>query len=113
MNMVEGILIRSNGLMFAEFGEFRLRVADETVWVRLVLFKYEGKKLVIGLCFESMEDVSLVFEAFEDRRIWVLVELREVLGSQVAIHFTIDAPTVLIEDTKELAYDLGAEALED
>jgi multiple sugar transport system ATP-binding protein len=113
MNMVEGTLVRSNGSMFAEFGEFRLRVADETVRARPALSKYEGKKLVIGLRPESMEDASLVPEAPEDRRIGALVELREALGSQVAIHFTIDAPTVLTEDTKELAHDLGAEALED
>jgi multiple sugar transport system ATP-binding protein len=113
MNVVEGSLVRSNGAMYAEFGALRLKVDDEVIQARPALSKFEGKKLVIGLRPESMEDASLVPGAPEDRRIQALVDLREALGSQVAIHFTIDAPVVVTEDTKELAHDLGAEALEE
>src|SRR5205814_5735804 len=100
MNMVEASLVRSNGATFAEFGGLRLRVDDEAIQARPALPGFEGKRLVIGLRPESMEDASLVPGAPEDRRIQALVELREALGSQVAVHFTIDAPTVLTEDTK-------------
>jgi multiple sugar transport system ATP-binding protein len=60
-----------------------------------------------------MEDASLVQGAPEDRRISSTVDLREALGSEVLVHFTLDAPIVLTEDTRELAVDVGAEALED
>jgi multiple sugar transport system ATP-binding protein len=40
------------------------------------------------------------------------VELREALGSDVVVHFKVKAPIVVTEDVKELAHDVGAEALE-
>jgi multiple sugar transport system ATP-binding protein len=113
MNMVEGTLARLDGAMFVEFGGFRLRVDDEAIRARPALSKFELKNLVVGLRPESMEDASLVPGAPEDRRIQALVDLREALGSQIVIHFTLDAPVVLTEDTKELAHDASGGAFED
>jgi multiple sugar transport system ATP-binding protein len=112
MNMVEGTLARLDGAMFVEFGGFRLRVDDEAIRARPALSKFELKNLVVGLRPESMEDASLVPGAPEDRRIQAVVDLREALGSQIVIHFTLDAPMVLTEDTKELAHDASGGALE-
>jgi len=113
MNMVEGSLARSDGAMLVEFGGFQLRVDDQALRARPALSRFEGKRVVVGLRPESMEDASLVPGAPADRRIQALVDLREALGSQIVIHFTVDAPLVLTEDTKELAHDVGAELLED
>jgi multiple sugar transport system ATP-binding protein len=112
MNLVEGSLSSSDGATFVEFGGFRLRVDDQAVRARPALAKFDGKKVVLGLRPESMEDVSLVSDAPQDRRISATVDLREALGSQIVIHFTLNAPIVLTEDTRELAHDVGAEALE-
>jgi multiple sugar transport system ATP-binding protein len=40
------------------------------------------------------------------------VILREALGADVLVHFMIKAPAVLTEDARELAHDVGAEAVE-
>ena len=40
------------------------------------------------------------------------VDLREALGSDVVVHFTIAAPAAMTDDVKELAVDVGTEALE-
>jgi multiple sugar transport system ATP-binding protein len=113
MNMVKGTLAGSDGAMFVEFGESRLRVDDAARKARPALAHHEGKEVVVGLRPESMEDAALVPEAPADRRLQVTVDLIEALGSHIVIHFTIDAPIVLTEDTKELAHDVGAEALDD
>jgi multiple sugar transport system ATP-binding protein len=113
MNLVESTLSRSDGSMSVEFGGFRLRLDDSAVQARPALAKFEGKPVVLGLRPESMEDASLESDAPQDRRISARVDLREALGSQVVIHFMVDAPIVLTEDTRELAHDVGAEALED
>jgi multiple sugar transport system ATP-binding protein len=59
-----------------------------------------------------MEDASLVSDAPPERRITSIVELREALGSDVVVHFTIDAPQAMTDDVKELAVDAGTEVLE-
>jgi multiple sugar transport system ATP-binding protein len=113
MNMVEADLSRSDGAVYVAFGGFKLRVDDKEVQGRPALAKFEGRRVILGLRPESMEDASVEPGAPEDRRMSATVDLRESLGSQVVIHFTVDAPVVLTEDTKELAHDVGAEALED
>jgi multiple sugar transport system ATP-binding protein len=113
MNLVEAELSRADGGIFAEFGSVRLRVDDKLMQGRPALEGFLGKKLVLGIRPEDMEDASLVSEAPEDRRLPVTVDLREALGSEIVVHFSVDAPIVLTEDTKELAVDVGAEAVED
>ena len=51
-------------------------------------------------------------DAPADHRIRSSVFLREALGADVLVHFMIKAPAVLTEDAKELAHDVGAEAVE-
>jgi multiple sugar transport system ATP-binding protein len=112
MNMVEAELTRTNGGLVVEFGKVQLRVDDSILEDRLGLKRYEGKPVVVGIRPEDIEDASLAADAPDDRRLRATVDLREALGSEVLIHFTVDAPLVVTEDTKELAADTGAEALE-
>ena len=113
MNMVEAMLTSTDGGLYAEFGGLRLRVDDDVIGKRPDLLEYADKRVVLGIRPEDMEDASLLPEAPEDRRISAAVDLREALGSELLIHFTISAPIVLTEDTKELATDVGTEALDD
>ena len=102
----------SNGSVTVEFAGFRLKVAEEAAATRPALRKFDGKKVVLGIRPEDMEDASLAADAPQDRRISANVDLREALGSVILIHFTVNAPIVLTEDTKELASDVSTEALE-
>jgi multiple sugar transport system ATP-binding protein len=112
MNMVEATLTRSNGTSTIEFGGYRLGVPDDVLGTRPALKAYEGKPVVVGIRPEDMEDASLAPDAPADRRITSGVILREALGADVLVHFMIKAPVVITEDTKELAGDVGQEALE-
>jgi multiple sugar transport system ATP-binding protein len=59
-----------------------------------------------------MEDASLTSGTVEGRRIRADIELREALGSDVVVHFSVAAPVVVTEDVKELAADVGQEAVQ-
>jgi multiple sugar transport system ATP-binding protein len=112
MNMVEAELSRADGGLVAEFAGTRLRVDDAVLDDRPGLKRYEGKRVILGIRPEDMEDASLAADAPDDRRLSTTVDLREALGSEVLVHFTVNAPMVLTEDTKELAADTGTEVLE-
>jgi multiple sugar transport system ATP-binding protein len=112
MNMVEAELARVDGGLVVTFAGTRLRVDDQVLRERPGLKRYEGKRVVVGIRPEDMDDASTMSEVPEDGSIRATVDLREALGSEVLIHFTVDAPMVVTEDTKELAADTGAEALE-
>ena len=108
MNMVEATLERDGQAFHVRFGEVRLRVPDEIVSARPGLADFEGRQVVLGIRPESFEDTALDRDAPPDRRLRTTVELREALGSEVLVHFDLDAPPVLTDDTRELARDAGA-----
>jgi multiple sugar transport system ATP-binding protein len=102
MNMVEADLVREDGGLYTVFGSTRLRVADEVVSERPGIRAYEGHRVIAGIRPENMEDASIMPVIPVDRRIKVDIVLREALGSEVLVHFSVDAPPVLTEDTREL-----------
>ncbi len=102
MNMVEADLTRQDGGLFVTFGTTRLRVDDQMVIDRPGIRGYEGRRIIIGIRPENMEDAAIMPVIPQDRRMRVGVVLREALGSEVLVHFAVDAPPVLTEDTKEL-----------
>jgi multiple sugar transport system ATP-binding protein len=102
MNMVEADLDREDEGLFVRFGSTTLRVDDSAEVERPGLLAYEGRRVIVGIRPENMEDSSIMPEIPEDRRIKVDIVLREALGSEVLVHFSVDAPPVLTEDTREL-----------
>jgi multiple sugar transport system ATP-binding protein len=110
MNLVEAGLAATDGAMVVELGGFRLPVPDEVMVERPDLRAYAGRKVVLGIRPEDMEDAALVSDAPAERRISSTVELREALGSDVVVHFSLDTPPAVTEDVKELAADVDAAA---
>jgi len=112
MNMVEANLSMSDGSGVVEFGGYRLGVPQQVVSARPELKAFDRKPVIVGLRPEDLEDASLVPDAPADRRIRTTVILREALGADVVAHVKIQAPAVVTEDVKELAHDVGQEALQ-
>ncbi len=109
MNLVGADLRRSDGSLLAEFGEHRLRL-DESLLAELpALKRFEGKRVILGVRPEDLEDAALVAETPDDQRIGVVVDIREDTGSEILFHFGVGAPPVRGEDVKAA---IGAEAIE-
>jgi multiple sugar transport system ATP-binding protein len=112
MNMVEARIARSDGSIAVEFGENRLTIDPQAVEQRPGLAQYTDRNVILGVRPEDMEDAALSPGAPEDRRMRMVVDLREDMGSEVLIHFSLDVPPVLTEDTKVLAADRGEDVEE-
>ncbi|MBK5228276.1 MAG: sn-glycerol-3-phosphate ABC transporter ATP-binding protein UgpC [Actinobacteria bacterium] len=112
MNLLEATLAPAGDGLDVEVGGFRLPIPAEILSQYPRLREFEGRKIVLGIRPEDMEDASLVSDAPAERRISSVVDLREALGSDVVIHFAMQAPHAITEDVKELAIDVGQEALE-
>jgi multiple sugar transport system ATP-binding protein len=112
MNLVEAAITAEGDRLFASFGGNRLAVDEGAVRERPALRGYTGRTAILGIRPENLEDAELRAGVPEDRRIKTGVELREDMGSEVLIHFTVATPPVLTEDTKELAAAVGEDVAE-
>jgi multiple sugar transport system ATP-binding protein len=112
MNLLQAKLGTVEDALTVEVGGNQLPVAPSLLAERPDLRGYEGREVVLGIRPEDMEDASIVGEAAPGSRISAPIELVESLGSDVVVHFTIEAPQALTDDVKELAHDVGVEALE-
>jgi multiple sugar transport system ATP-binding protein len=109
MNLVGADLVATNGMFEARFGDHRLRVDDRLIDARPTLRQFEGKRLILGVRPEDLEDAAGADEAPEDRRIGAVVDIREDMGSEVFVHFGVGAPPVRGQDVQAA---VGAEAVE-
>jgi multiple sugar transport system ATP-binding protein len=110
MNMVEATVKRSNEDWTVSFGGIHLQLDGRSAPAGLA--RFDGRSVIVGIRPEDIEDAEIHDDAPPQRRFRTRVDLREALGSEVLVHFTIDAPPVLTEDTRELARDAGAAELE-
>jgi multiple sugar transport system ATP-binding protein len=109
MNMLEATLEASNGALAAAVGSQRIVLGDEKLSAHPALRTYEGRRVILGVRPEDLEDATLAPETPLDRRLHGRVVLREALGSEIVVHFEIDARPALTDDVRELAADVGEE----
>jgi multiple sugar transport system ATP-binding protein len=107
MNMVEATIERANGGLAAVAGSQRIDLDEHTLSARPALRNYEGRSVVLGIRPEDLDDASIATETRPDQRLNGKVELREALGAEIMVHFSVDAPPALTEDVRELAEDLA------
>jgi multiple sugar transport system ATP-binding protein len=108
MNLVGADLTRANGGWVARFGEHELQLDPSVLSARPALARFEGKRVILGIRPEDIEDAAIAGGA-DGGRIGAVVDIREDLGSEVLIHFGIGAAPVRGED---VAAAVGKEALE-
>ena len=109
MNMLEATIERRNGTLTALVGSQAIALGPEVLRTRPGLESYVGKRVVLGIRPEGLEDASLEPDVPAEQRIQGVLVLREPLGSEIVAHFEVDAPPALTEDVRELARDVGRE----
>jgi multiple sugar transport system ATP-binding protein len=107
MNMLEAVLERRNGGLSAKVGSQSISLDGETMTQRPGLKEYEGRDVVLGVRPEDLEDLSLASGTPDGHKLQGKVQLTEALGSEIMVHFTIDAQHAVTEEMRELAEDTG------
>jgi multiple sugar transport system ATP-binding protein len=106
MNLVGAELVREDGGHAARFGDHRVRVPDAVLQARPALSRFEGKRVILGIRPEDIEDASL---AGDGERLSAVVDIREDMGSEVYVHFGVGGSAVR---TEEVAAAVGEDAAE-
>jgi multiple sugar transport system ATP-binding protein len=108
MNMLDAT-ISSNGGLTAKVGDQTIALGSETLQSHPGLSAYDGKRVILGIRPEDLEDAALAPDAPADRRLRGRLELREALGSEIMAHFAIRGAHAETDETRELAEDAGGD----
>src|SRR5215216_3296563 len=109
MNLVGADLAKANGHMVARFGEHELVLDRETLSARPSLPSFTGRRVILGIRPEDIEDAEVAGGAPDGRRIGAEVDIREDMGSELFVHFGVGARAVTGDDVRAA---LGEDALE-
>jgi len=111
MNLLEATVQRENGSLVVHAGSQRIVVDNDTLAQRPALKAFEGREVVLGIRPEDLEDRALAGAEEQGAALKGKVTLREALGSEVMVHFLVDAPPAITDDVKELAEDMGEDRI--
>jgi multiple sugar transport system ATP-binding protein len=107
MNFFEGTVAGAAGAISVTFGDGqRLAVDGAELKLAPQLEHAVGRQLIVGVRPEHLEDAALVKDGPTERRLRGLVRLRELLGSEIVVHFEVEAAPVVREEVREIAADV-------
>jgi len=107
MNLVEAKLVQQGEKLVVVFGPHELLLPHEVVAARPRLASYAGRTVALGIRPEDIEDPE-DGSVPPGARLDVAVDIREDMGSEVFLHFAVDAPPIAADAVKEV---VGGEAL--
>jgi multiple sugar transport system ATP-binding protein len=107
MNMLNARVVRQDdGALEVVAGETRFELGEAILASHRGLAAYEGKAIVLGIRPESLEDAALANIGGQPRMRGT-AELREALGPEVLMHFSVAAEPAITDEVRELAEDVG------
>ena len=92
MNLFEATITIDGDAGSIRLGSLTVPLSASSLQQRPSLRNYDGKKIVLGIRPEDYEDAE--FDKDGHPTIQAKVTLLEALGSEIMVHFEIDAPTV-------------------
>jgi multiple sugar transport system ATP-binding protein len=106
MNMLEATVSREHGSTRIVAGEMSIDLSDRTLAAHPALDAYEAREIVLGIRPEGLNDAALA-GASGQPRFRGRAELREALGPEVLMHFSVQARAAVTDEIRELAEDAG------
>jgi multiple sugar transport system ATP-binding protein len=114
MNLIGVDLERTNSGLVVKFGgaDHALTVDDRMLGRRPGLTHFDGKRIILGVRPEDLEDAEFVGDASDGRRLSATVDIREDMGSEVFIHFGVAGKAVRGADVTAAVGEDAAEVAE-
>ena len=111
MNLFEGVLSQDGASAgyTVQLGSQSVAVPESAVAARPALHGYLGQPIIVGIRPEDLEDAAVQPDHPADQRISATVDVREALGAETLMHFSIDATHVDSGDPDALD-ELGDES---
>ena len=106
MNLYDGAVQIDGASGSVKIGSQTISIGEEVTGKFPDLAGYSGRSVVIGIRPEDFEDAAIA-KVSEGRRIDGQVKLVESLGSELMVHFSIDAKTVNSGDPDAPEQELG------
>jgi multiple sugar transport system ATP-binding protein len=106
MNMLEATVSRENGVTSVAAGEMHIELSERKLAAHPALQAYEGRTIILGIRPEGLSDSAL--PGGDGRpRFGGQVELREALGPELLMYFSVRARAAVTDEVRELAQDAG------
>jgi multiple sugar transport system ATP-binding protein len=106
MNLLDATVMHENASTRIVAGELSIALSERTLDAHPALVAYEGRRIVLGIRPEALNDASLARDDSQPR-IRGQAQLREALGSEVLMHFSVQARAAVTDEVRELAEDVG------
>jgi len=100
INLVEAEVDRRNGGLAVDFGDHRFPISDALAQRHSGLEGYVGRKVLLGIRPEDFEDAALEPDTPGEQRLKTTADLTEPLGSEVLVHFSVDAAGIATEEAR-------------
>jgi multiple sugar transport system ATP-binding protein len=94
MNLVEAEVTGEDGRAVARFGTHSLPVGERAA-------NAIGRRVILGFRPEDLEDAALVPDAPPERTLTATTDIREDMGAEVYVHFSLGVPPVRSPDIEE------------
>lgn len=94
MNLFEATVNFTGDVATVTLGNNIVGIAQQALMRQPKLREYDGRRVIVGIRPEDYEDARLADRVPDSQRITSTVTLIEALGSELMVHFRIDAPRV-------------------
>ncbi len=114
MNFVQGQVAQVDGALEVSIGGQRLRVDEKELALHPSIPQRAGSNVILGIRPEHLGDAAVAAEGDGNgRQIRAQVQLKELLGSEVVVHFQVEAAPVVSEELREIAQDVDAAVVDE
>jgi len=113
INFFQGTLQQQGSGYVVSVGQQRLALDEAEITRVPRLAAQVGRTLVIGIRPEHLEDAAIASGNPPGRSLTAQVRLREALGSEMVVHFQVEAAPVVSDDLRELSEDVDETSLLD